>query len=572
MKPIFSFCFVLVLASIHLIPTASAQRASTKDFKIEYLEKPTVPENLVRNVAFQIQVPASVFDLSSLRLFGKAMDEMKTDAERLSGMKFFSLKQEVEVVDEFPTVVVDIAMGEFVANPPRIQGTPVSKESEEKIFTATFDCRWPMQVMIRNAEGELLDGFQISTQRTIKFGNEEFTKIESGRGKLSYTKGKWDFRNESDLRAELASGDGVPRVMWKMFLNQFSEAIDELEQRMFFIEGKRQVALGTAKGRKFDYTALDEALDNAEDLFDAGDFEGLDAPMAVWTDWLGKADYINPKAEVNQEVAVELMLNLATAHLYRKEWAACGAQLSAARTYVSPLSDLNGRLEAMTALLEKRRKSDLANGDKRPGEDEKTYKAVDFKNLIARRTQNKDVQMFINADLFDAYVAEFAQWQADVLGDAPEAQAAQAGELGMDARLGQRVSRVPGGFALGLMGLVDADLVGQPFPEEIFAIDDLVSLSLSGMQMGELPERIGDVGTLKVLDMTGNLLSALPERIGELALLERLILRNNQLTEMPADLRNCVSLKVLDLRGNPISAETVSALQAAIPEVKIKTD
>ena len=562
-----------VAAALLLVsPAANAQRASTKDFKIEYLEKPTVPENLVRNVAFQIQVPSSVFDLDGLRLFGKAMDEMKTDAERLSSMKFFSLDQEVEVVDEFPTIVVDIAMGEFVSTPPRINATPLSKESEEKMYTASLECDWPMQVMIRSAAGELLDGFKIETRRTISFGNEEYTKIESGRGKFSYEKGKWDFRSESDLRAELSSGDGVPRVMWKMFLNQFSEAIDELEMRLFFIEGKREVELGTAKGRKFDYTALDDAFDAAEDLFDAGDFDGLDGPMGVWTEWLGKADYINPKAEVNQEIAVELMLNLATAHLYRKEWGPCAAQLSSARTYVSPLGDLNARLEGLTQLLELRRKADIANGERAPGEDEKTYKAVDFKNLIAKRTQNKDVQMFINADVYAAYVGEFDKWMNEVLGDSPEAQAATAGELTMDARLGQRVTRVPGGFALGLSGFLDADLVGQPFPAEILAIDNLVNLSLNGMQMGALPTAIGDLGTLKVLDLTGNNLTELPDRIGELAVLERLILRNNQLTTLPSTLNKCAALKMIDLRGNPISAEAVATLQTSMPDLKIKTD
>jgi Leucine-rich repeat (LRR) protein len=222
--------------------------------------------------------------------------------------------------------------------------------------------------------------------------------------------------------------------------------------------------------------------------------------------------------------------------------------------------------------LELRRKSDVANGDRTPGEEEKTYKAVDFKNLIAKRTQNKDVQLFIDANVYPAYVQEFDTWMTTFLGDSPEAQAAVVGEMTMDARLGQRVTRVPGGFALGLMGLMDADLVGQPFPEEILAIDGLVNLSLSGMQMGAVPASIGNIGTLKVLDLTGNKLTELPERIGELAILERLILRNNELTSLPGSLSQCAALKMIDLRGNPISIEAVTALQAALPDLKIKTD
>jgi Leucine-rich repeat (LRR) protein len=67
-------------------------------------------------------------------------------------------------------------------------------------------------------------------------------------------------------------------------------------------------------------------------------------------------------------------------------------------------------------------------------------------------------------------------------------------------------------------------------------------------------------------------LSELPERIGELAILERLILRNNELTSLPGSLSQCAALKMIDLRGNPISIEAVTALQAALPDLKIKTD
>ncbi|MGB1075387.1 MAG: leucine-rich repeat domain-containing protein [Flavobacteriales bacterium] len=565
---------MLALSVLLLFATElKAQRANTKTFKVEFLEKPTVPENLVRNVAFQIQVPSHVFDLQGLRLFGKAIDEMKSNAERLSGMKYFTLGQEVEVVDEWATLVVDIALGEFVSSLPKITGTPVSKDSEEKMYTAMFECSWPMQVMIREKEGQLLDGFTIQTSRNISFGNEDYTKIESGRGRFSYEKGKWDFRNEAELRAELSSGDGVPRIMWKMFLNQFSEAIDELERRLFFIEGKREVTLGSAKGRKHDYTELDDAMDLAKELMEVGDYGGLDNPMEVWSQWLEQADFINPKSAVNQEVAVELMLSLATAHLYRKEWHACAQQIGKARTYISPLGATFARIQALNRLLELRRKSDLSNGDKAPTEEEKIYKAVDLKDLIAKRTQNKDVQMFIDADVYEAYVTEYQDWQSTVLADAPENQAQEAGELSMSARLGQRVTRVPGGFALGLMGLTDADLVGQPFPSEILDIENLVNLSLNGLKMGEIPSSIGDLGTLKVLDLTSNQLNELPARIGELALLERLVLRNNNLTQLPEELVHCAELKMIDLRGNPISAEELSKWNAAFNEgVKIKTD
>jgi hypothetical protein len=565
---------ILLLALALTLSLANfAQRPSTKDFRIEMLERPTVPEELVRNVAFRIHVEHAVFNLDGLRLFGKAMEEMKSGGERLAGMKYFTLGQEAEVVEEFPTLIVDIAMGEFTASPPRINATPIAKDSEEKYYTASIDCEWPMQIMLRDVDGNLYDAFNIDGMRTIGFGNEDYTKIEGRRAGFSYEKGKWDFRSESDLRAELATGDGIPRVMWKMFLRSFSDMIDELETRLYFIEGKVSIELGSAKGRKVDYTALDEAIELAETAFDANDFSALDAPMGTWTEWLSRADYINPKADVNAEIAVELMLNMATAHIYRGEWAAAAGQLASARKYVTPMGDLGTRVEKLTALLAHRRKAELNNGDRTPGEEEEIYKAVDFKDLVAKRSQNKDVQLFFDEDVFQDFVEEYQTWEATVLGDAPEMQAQQAEDMTMGQWLGTRVTQVPGGVSLGLVGMIDAHLVGQPFPAEILDIERLVNLTLNGLKLENIPSEISKIATLKTLDLTGNNLADLPTTIGDLALLQRLILRNNQLTGLPESLANCVELKMVDLRGNDISPETSAQLQSLLGEkVKIKVD
>jgi hypothetical protein len=157
--------------------------------------------------------------------------------------------------------------------------------------------------------------------------------------------------------------------------------------------------------------------------------------------------------------------------------------------------------------------------------------------------------------------------------DAPERQAAEATELTLAQRLGNRLEPTIGGFMLRLNPLLDGDLAGGPMPEEILGIDRLVYLDASGMGFSSLPEQIGRCGTLSTLILTNNALTALPESIGELGALKKLVLKGNPLTAMPSSIQGCPELKQVDVRGTALPPQALAGLPGLLPEgCKLKFD
>ena len=72
------------------------------------------------------------FNLEDLRRYGGNMDLLKSSGERLSGMKYFTVGQEAEVVDVGPTVQVDVAIGPERQGAPKMSSEAV-KGSEETL-------------------------------------------------------------------------------------------------------------------------------------------------------------------------------------------------------------------------------------------------------------------------------------------------------------------------------------------------------------------------------------------------------------------------------------------------------
>ena len=121
------------------------------------------------------------------------------------------------------------------------------------------------------------------------------------------------------VRNNLKGYEGQRFVRRKAVLMQLSKVIDEMEERLFFLETKHDIEIYVGKG-KHDYTPLETAQAEALEAFKTGNFDALEGPMAVWTEWATKTDFTNKKAMVTKKVATGLNLNLAVCHLYRDEY------------------------------------------------------------------------------------------------------------------------------------------------------------------------------------------------------------------------------------------------------------
>mgnify|MGYP001066181613 CR=1 FL=1 len=559
----------LALSALLLAHIAVAQRPATKTAKFDFTEVPTVPEELVRNVQFVLHADPNYFSLDDLRRWGGNAAILKA-GERLAGMSYYTLEEEVTLVESNPTLMVQVALGE--GSMGRRTAKSEAVKGEEMTYWYQVDYEQPLTVQITDAQGNLLDGFELPAGVNVRYGNEKISVIESGKGGFSYSKSKLDYRSETELETAVRTPEAERFIRRKAVLTQLSNMVDVLETRLYFNDVKATVEVATAKARKVDYTELDDAQELAIEAFEAKNGEALVAPIATWTAWLDRADLLNPKAEVNKDVARALHLNLAQAHLYRGDYAACARHLQAARGMSATMEPEWAQIEAQRTLLANRRKAAASNPGWSADETVETFKAIDLKDVLGKRSENKDVDMFSGSDVYAGFTEALRAWKAEAEADAPENQAAEATELTMEQRLGARLEQTIGGYMLRLNPLIDRDLMGGALPEEIIGIDRLAYLDVSGMAFTELPASISRCGTLQTLVLTSNALTALPATIGELGTLKKLLLRGNPLAALPESLANCPELRVLDLRGTQIPAAAAAEWQARLPECKVKYD
>lgn len=566
----FAAVFALMLLSI---TPSWGQRSGSKSTKIDITTLPTVPESIVDKVAFFVHADPNFFTLDDLRRYGGNIKIIKA-GERLENMKYFSLGREVSIVDDMPTCVVDVALGPETYPEPQVKSAS-QKNSDAKTYYAVIDHNMPVRVTISDGNGNVLDGYEINTNNSIQYGNEKISTMESGPlGGLSYTAGRLSFSSPMEVRNQLRSYEGQRFVRRKAVLMQLSKVIDEMEERLFFIETKHDIEIFVGKG-KHDYTPLETAQAEALEAFKTGNFDALSGPMDVWAAWAQEVDFTDKKAKVTKKVATGLHLNLAVSHLYRDEFAECAQAISAARGLAVGENANLAKCDELLNRLMKRRRWTVANPDfVMPSEDEvEREKAPDFKSAIGKRSQNRDVAMILPGDRYMEMGDVLARWQSEFVAGSAEASASEAAEMTMSQRLGARLTNTIGGVSLALSPLIDSDLVGQPMPAEVLAIPKLVNLDISGMKMGALPENIDELNMLQTLIVSGNELNELPASLANIPTLKRVVARNNNLTGIPEGMENLTELKTIDVKGNPFDdGAKVQTIRRFGEDVKIKVD
>ena len=566
----FAAVFALMLLSI---TPSWGQRSGSKSTKIDITTLPTVPESIVDKVAFFVHADPNFFTLDDLRRYGGNIKIIKA-GERLENMKYFSLGREVSIVDDMPTCVVDVALGPETYPEPQVKSAS-QKNSDAKTYYAVIDHNMPVRVTISDGNGNVLDGYEINTNNSIQYGNEKISTMESGPlGGFSYTAGRLSFSSPMEVRNQLRSFEGQRFVRRKAVLMQLSKVIDEMEERLFFIETKHDIEIFVGKG-KHDYTPLETAQAEALEAFKTGNFDALSGPMDVWAAWAQEVDFTDKKAKVTKKVATGLHLNLAVSHLYRDEFAECAQAISAARGLAVGENANLAKCDELLNRLMKRRRWTVANPDfVIPSEDEvEREKAPDFKSAIGKRSQNRDVAMILPGDRYLEMGDVLARWQSEFVAGSAEASASEAAEMTMSQRLGARLTNTLGGVSLALNPLIDSDLVGQPMPAEVLAIPKLVNLDISGMKMGALPENIDELNMLQTLIVSGNELNELPASLANIPTLKRVVARNNNLTSIPEGMENLTELKTIDIKGNPFDdGAKVQTIRRFGEDVKIKVD
>lgn len=564
-------CWVLTFGSAL---NASAQRTSSKSTNVELTTIPTVPVDIVDRVSFFVHADPDFFSLQDLRRYGGNMKIIK-EGERLENMKYFSIGREVEVVDDGATCVVDVALGPETMGEPNIKSGPTKGNSAVTTYWAELTHTMPLRVTISDGNGNVIDGFEIDSPNQIQYGNEKVSTMDSGPlGGFTYTQETMTFDSPMDVRNNLYGAEGRRFVRRKAVLMQLSKAINELEDRLFFLETKQSVEIYVGKG-KFDYLPLETAQDQALEAFEVMDLDALDGPIATWNEWAAKVDFTSKKPMVSREVAFGMHMNLAVCHLYRDEFALAGAALSAARGLAEGDGGELAKCDELQNRLVKRRRSQISNPSYEiPTKEEvEREKAPDFKDVIGKRSENKDVALIIGGDRYDDMGVILARWKAEAIAGTSEAVASSTAEMTMEQRLGAKLTSTIGGVSLTLSPFADPDLVGRPLPAEVLAIPQLVYLDLTGMKLGELPSNIDELSWLQTLIVSGNELNELPASLANIPNLKRIIARNNNLSDLPAGLERLPELKTIDLKKNNFDdGGIVTTTRRFGEDVKVKFD
>ncbi|MGF2035860.1 MAG: COR domain-containing protein [Nostoc sp. CmiVER01] len=130
---------------------------------------------------------------------------------------------------------------------------------------------------------------------------------------------------------------------------------------------------------------------------------------------------------------------------------------------------------------------------------------------------------------------------------------------------GNQLTTLPEALAR-LQQLIFLNLSGNQLttlPEALACLQQLTSLNLSGNQLTTLPEALTCLQQLTILNLSGNQLKTLPKAITNLPQLIYLGLNENQLTTLPEALARLQQLTFLDLSHNQLTIlpETFTRLQ-----------
>ena len=91
-------------------------------------------------------------------------------------MKYFSLGREVTIVDDAATCIVDVALGAESMAALNIKSYQKA-EFEALTYWAEIVHTMPVRVTLSDAEGNVIDAFEINTTNVIRYGNSPFQPL-----------------------------------------------------------------------------------------------------------------------------------------------------------------------------------------------------------------------------------------------------------------------------------------------------------------------------------------------------------------------------------------------------------
>lgn len=426
-------------------------------------------------------------------------------------------------------------------------------------------------VVARSGDGQVVYANKTSEsgQSSLKFGWDEKMKQALCEYALVSDKVKKDFAKQ---------GESFKSSEHRKYESDvFKKASQEATANVSLSYMPETFEVFSAKGKTYDYTALDEAHEKAMNAyesigkngFNTNDLNALKDAIAVWEKELGSLDLEDKKARITKDIGKGLYENLAHAYFYLYDFENAKKNAEAMKELFGNFS--NNRTQDMDQLLLRMHLQKIAA--------EKNASIVgDVSALhgLASKGTNPQAKMLTSADAenlqSDFYKFKGSQAMGLMEEKKKEEEALIAsGELNPYQKY--YYETMAGGEGI-MMNLPPSAFSGIPeitaFPVEICEFTSAKQVIILKNQIATIPEEIAKLENLEKLDLSGNQLTSIPAILGSLKNLETLKLNDNPIESFANELGNCTNLKNLQIKGTKLSASQVEELQRLLPDCKIK--
>jgi hypothetical protein len=339
-----------------------------------------------------------------------------------------------------------------------------------------------------------------------------------------------------------------------------------------------EVDVYAAKGKNYDYAALDEAFTKALSAYEGidkngpneADFKTLKECIAIWEKELESADLEDKKARITKDIAKGLRENCAMAYMFMYDF---DQAIKHSREYKVLWGNYsNNRSTKFDELVKTMEMQKIAAGKN---------EAL-LSDMLALRTKAEEASssavMFnqLNSEDFARLKEDYSTYMFDQYANVVEARKEEeaAAIANGDVNPYQKyVNLLPPSGPNIMMNMAPNSFNGLPelteLPLEICELD-LKQLMIRSNLIASVPPEIGKMENLEKLDLTGNKLTTLPPEIGQLKKLKSLKLGKNPIESLPPEIANCESLKTLDLKETALSDQAKEQLETWLPKCKIK--
>lgn len=558
-----------------------SQSVKNKSAKFEELVYPEMPVAGISKVKVSVY-PGQGIELSQADLYEKKGlgKKMQAKQDQINGIgPDWVTFQSYELAGQGQDALVEIAFGPFSQKGKKLSDHDIVcirddgkvdkddiKECPAYYYEVAYDL--PVVIKITDRQGNILNAAHLTDAGTATFGYD-------ASGLTGYLK-------TSDLEAAFGKEGAGKTIRKDAVQDRLKEVGAFVQSNLYFQQEKVKVNISSGGG-KLNYDDLNKAQELAigalEDLQSANAADQIKEAISIWDKALSEVDMNDKKARINRRLAGFVALNKAKLYYYVNDYQNALASTDESAKYLK----FSSNTAHMESVENWRYKISSANGNalsisKNAGLVQgKPMKAPQFIDLIKVKAKDAPYSIIEPVAKYDFYKNDYMAFK----GESEKAVAATeaAGELDLAAALlggGMSESgsiswedRMQHAANMGYY-ITIAYSSHEDIPAGICDLEMLNTLLANNAKISSLPGQIGQLKNLKTLNLASNQLTSIPEEIGQLESLKKLNLAKNQLTSLPASIKQCKSLKTLTLKGNNIPQSEIDAIQAALPNCKIK--